>query len=377
MSSPREIAPAEAPVTLALIANVPAVVAWRIGWPMVELSRRGYPVAWADFRSEDARRLLGTAEVVILPRLSWLPGDEAKALAFRDILHKHGTAIIYEIDDDLLSPAIVERIRAVDNDAAAGEEIEAHRQAWRFALRIADGVTCSTEPLAEVARGLTDKQVVVVPNAIDTARFRAAMGERDPTRPLTIGWAGGNRPDADAAACAEAWGRIARRYPDVRFLVGGHNLTALVEAVPADRVEYVARQPLSTYPGLYARMGVACCPLGDTAFNRSKSPIKAYEAAIAGAAVVASPTVYGDLIEDGHTGLLADTADGWEAALRLLLERPLSRRTLAANLAAVVERDHSLAVNAHRWPDAWAAILADFRARQDAEAACTRDPIAV
>src|SRR5499427_7901878 len=138
----------------------------------------------------------------------------------------------------------------------------------------------------------------------------------------------------------------------------------VVAHVPAERLVVVPWLPLDRYPAGIRDVDVACCSVANTPFNRSKSAIKAYEAAVAGSAVVATPTVYGGLVEHGVTGLLAETADEWEAALSELLERPARRAILARRLLRVVEREHTLEGQLWRWPSAWQRIAEAARERR-------------
>lgn len=351
------------PAVLGLVQLTGGSWFWRIGSPFAELKRRGYPVAWGFNDDPRASEVIDRADVVVMHRLAWAPGDEDKALAWRDLLHRGGKCLIYEFDDDLVSPAILDRIRDADEEDKSAAQLEQEREARIFALRLADGVTCSTEALADVARRYTDATVEVVPNAIDLGFWSGALAEskRVVDRPA-IGWAGGNRPDSDAETAAEAWRRIAGCYPHVNFVVAGHPLRALIESVPVERLHFFARLPIAEYPKVYANIDIGCAVLEPNDFNRCKSPIKALEYAAAGAAVVASPTVYGDLLEHSRDGYVCETADEWEAALVSLIEHPEYRNVMADRLGQKVEREHSLAGNAHRWPEAWARIADTFRA---------------
>lgn len=357
------------PRVLALVQQMMGSASWRIAWPFAELHRQGYPCAWGWNDDPASSAKIQDADIVILHRSAWKPGDEAKALAWRDLLHAGGKALVMECDDDLYSPAITDLQLQPDLKLGKGvEQLEQERAANIFALRLVDGVTCSTPYLAEVCRGLTDRPVVVVPNAIDLPRFRAALvGYQRSTQPLTIGWAGGSRPDRDARDLAVAWGRIARRFPRVGFVVAGHPLGALVEAVPADRLTILPNLPLDIYPRNYAEIDIGCCTLSDVPFSAAKSPIKAMEFAAAGAVVVASPTVYSEVILDGWNGRICESADQWEWNIGHMVQYPTWRAEYNHRLLVDVERDHTLQGNIGRWPAAWAEILADFDARRDRE----------
>jgi hypothetical protein len=76
----------------------------------------------------------------------------------------------------------------------------------------------------------------------------------------------------------------------------------------------------------------------------------------AGAAVVASPTLYAGLVDHGYSGFIADSVGEWEDGLSVLIESNATRRMMATRLLKTVEKRHSLAGNLWRWPAAWSAI---------------------
>jgi glycosyltransferase involved in cell wall biosynthesis len=85
------------------------------------------------------------------------------------------------------------------------------------------------------------------------------------------------------------------------------------------------------------------------------------EYAAAGAAVVASPTLYGSLIEQGVSGYLVEGAGEWEDGLSVLIERPALRSMMRTRLLKRIEKRHTLAGNLWRWPAAWATIAEHAR----------------
>jgi glycosyltransferase involved in cell wall biosynthesis len=145
-----------------------------------------------------------------------------------------------------------------------------------------------------------------------------------------------------------------------------------MEHVPEARLRWLQWLPAAEYALNYVNIDIGCCPLASESFNRSKSPIKAMEYAAAGAAVVASPTVYKQLVTHTETGYLAETADEWETALLALLDSPNRRIRLAQNLKRLVEREHSLAANWWRWPAAWQEIRETAKERDHGATVLTR-----
>jgi glycosyltransferase involved in cell wall biosynthesis len=357
-----------APPTMALVHPEMSlgVTSWRVAQPYYELATQGFVCSWQQIGTQKSVDQMLFAELVVLLRGEWAVGEEDKAVAFRDFIHEQGKVLCYDTDDDLYSPASVARVRSTGDaelNARSDEQLDAERQARIFALSLCDGVTVSTEHLAEVVRRYTSAPVIVVPNAIDLPRFRAALLPRPADRPLTIGWAGGNRPDADAKQLAIAWSRVADRYPDVRFLVGGYSLQALIKAVPESRLTVVPKLPLSIYPQIYGMIDIGCAPLNDEPFNWSKSYIKGLEFGAAKSALCASPIVYGSLVNQGFDGFLCESANDWDQAISCMVENEPWRQDMASRLFTKVEREHSLSDQAYRWPEAWMTIVAEYRSR--------------
>lgn len=357
------IPPELAPRVLAMPGDFNGCVFWRITSPMGELFRRGYPCFVGQNKDERTTEFIPGMDAVILPRLSWQAQDQQLGLNWRDNLHAAGIAMIFEWDDDVFAERIVRRAHEVDDEGKSSETLEEERLARIFAVSIADGITCSTPRLATRLRQYTDKPVKVVPNYIDLGWWRAiqASARRGLPEPV-IGWAGGKRPDRDVESMVVAWERVARRHPEARFVVAGWQ-PAVFGRLPSSQLILSDWLPVQQYALNYVGVDIGCCPLADEPFNRAKSNIKWQEWTASGAAVVASPTVYGQVIEHGRTGLLAETTDEWEAAIEDLLASRKKRRKMARRAMDVVERDHALDRHVHRWIEAWTDIVTDTRAR--------------
>jgi glycosyltransferase involved in cell wall biosynthesis len=350
--------PLVGPRLLALIGDDSGCSLWRAWQPVRFLRLHGYPCDWAAVRDPALFDVPFGYDAVALCRLAW--GGEHRRGA-RDLLRRwrnQGLKVFFEADDDLFTPFVVHQQLGRVNAEKTRAQLEDDRQAALWMLSQVDGVTVSTQYLATTVRRFTDAPVEVVPNLIDAGWFlEQQQGVQRPVPGPTIGWAGGNRPDTDLGQMAEAWGRIARRFPDVTFVVVGHQPPVLKEHVPEDRIKRTEWLPTSEYPKALVGLDIGCCPLEDTPFNRSKTPIKAWEYALSGAAVVASRTVYEKVLDDGLTGYLAETADEWEETLDTLLEFGAQRSRMAGRLRTDVLTRWSLAKHYWRWPLAWHRLV--------------------
>jgi O-antigen biosynthesis protein len=351
-------APLEGPSVLAFVGpSSPACNMWRVWQPFSSLQVRGYRAEWAwltDARSADHMPFY---DAYLFCRSMWDRPRWADAKRWLAKLRRGGKRIFYEADDDLFSEFMVDQQIKGINSESTRERLREEAACQRWAMQQCDGVTVSTQRLATTVRALTDKPVVVVPNAIDAEWFRAVQALATRTVPgLSIGWAGGHRPDTDVEAMAVAWGRLAKRYPDVTFVVMGYQSDAIWSRVPHRRIKALPWMHQSEYPMGLLNVDIGCCPLEDRPFNRNKTPIKAWEYGLSGAAVVASPTVYKLAIDGGRTGFLAETADQWEEALSVLIRDAGIRQRMAAALKADVLGKWSLRKNFRRWPDAWRTL---------------------
>ena len=351
-----------APRVLTLIGGLDGSAMWRAIQPAEELQRQGHVAHW-DYNRSDGLALAVARyryDMVVLERLSWSRAELPQAREYVDSLHRAGIMVVGAYDDDAWL-AIDEHLSGEDER----EQMERNRESLHT-LRLLDGVIVSTQRLRTIVSTLTDAPVAVVPNLIDLSWFRAVQAEAvRVVKPLTIGWYGTKRQDSDLEALGEAWARIAARFPRVRFVIAGHVSPVVAGRVPADRLTTIPYLPLDSYPLGLVNIDIGCASVADNRFNRAKSIIKALEYGARGrTAVVATPTLYREIIRDGDTGLLAETADEWEAALARLVEDAALRRALARRLGREVESKYSLQSFAWRWLEAWDSLITQHRERE-------------
>lgn len=346
---------------LALVGDMDGCALWRILLPFSELQRQGYKgIEWGlrdDDRLADYAHLFNA---VILPRLAWLPAERLKAARWFDALHRAGIATIYEMDDDLFSDDFESRL--TQHRGYTPDKAKERRECIFNTIQSCDGMTVSSQRLATMARQHVDIPIRVVPNYIDLRWFKEIQ-KKSPrlVDGLTIGWAGGLRPDSDVDAMSQAWGRIAKRYSHVRFIVQGHHAKPIYANVPHERIHMIDWMPIDSYPAGMKNIDIGCCPLTNTQFNRAKTPIKAMEYAASGAPVVASPTIYNQIIDHEKNGYIVETVDEWEQALSMLVESYDLRKEISKALLAKVRKHHSLEQNAWRWVTAWSELVDEYK----------------
>ena len=348
---------------VALTHKSTADVHWRIARPFARLAEAGVDAGIHRLRGDDLPADLIRGRVVVLPRVVVQDDDPAASVAYVNRIRALGAlAVVFEIDDDELSPAAEERDASLTGLTTVQLAQRARSYGWvRNMVAAVDAVTVSTEPLATVVRAYTAATVYTVPNAIDVPWFTERLVTRVPwSDHLTIGWAGYRRPEADLEPMAVAWGRIARRYPDVHFVVAGYQADCIYREIEdISRVHHVPWTPnLDEYPAMM-QVDIGCCPLADNAFNRCKSPIKAWEYALAGACVVVSPAgPYQTEIFGALACPFATTDDNWESMLVALIDDEWTRALNGNLYRRHVLTEHRLTANLHRWTDTYSEIAA-------------------
>lgn len=350
-------------LVVSIIGNRDASTEWRTVQPAEMLARQGHGVTYVHKDDDKLFIPAMLAEVLVLSRLTWDAGQLDQAREWLGKLREAGKFLVFECDDDMFLHL---------GEHLTASEDQAQRERAMLAIhtvRLCDAVTVSTQRLATTLRHVApEKPVACVPNFIDLDRFDGVRsGARRIHRDtVTIGWAGAKRQEDDVAPLCEAWARIAAEHKRVRFVVAGWVPDNLRASVPAHRLTVLPWLPYARYAEHYRQIDIGCCAVADTPFNRCKSNIKAQEFGAASAAVVASPCLYRDIVKDGDTGYLAETADEWYEALSLLVSSGAMRRTLGRRLRRRVETEWALERHAARWLGAWQWLREAAQGRQAA-----------
>ncbi len=206
-----------------------------------------------------------------------------------------------------------------------------------YSFRGVHAVQTSTVPLAEALLP-GNPEVAVFPNAI--FELPEVINFADPEH-MTFFFAALNR-QADWAPYIGAINEVARAvggrlHFQVMFDEGFFN---------ALETPHKSFEPLSDYASYRKRLAgaeISFMPLGDTVFNRAKSDLKFIEAGAARVAALASPVVYGNVIQDGKTGLLFRDPGELRAALLRLLAYPEAAKRMAGAARAYVSSQRMLA----------------------------------
>lgn len=336
---------------------------WRVWWPSLEMNLHGYVsdyCTYGELHRFEAPLRAGRYNTIITPRMAYpIVEAELEWLMFLDSLDPRPTWW-YDLDDDLLSPVIVDRM-LLNNWADQSEgrrQMELQRQSRLSLLRKVDGVTVASSTLAGIVRDhLPAVPIKVVPNGINPYGFMQLENQPPPRQvpPLTVGWSGGPRVEADLEPLPEVWRRLSEMRPDIHFVVQGWLPTTLARAVPANRLHFIGGVKNEDYPAVLHNIDIFCCVASADPWLQSKTPIKWFEATLGGAACVVSKYLYGPAIDPPHAALIVDTVEEWVRALVAMVDDPRLRHAVHTTARQTVLANHTVQVTYKDWLSAWAS----------------------
>jgi glycosyltransferase involved in cell wall biosynthesis len=301
------------PKILGIYSNVSATSQYRIARPMKALSDCGYPAYWANIDDIDDR-MLPFYDVVLMSRT----GTAAPEVMRKELrwIKDQGCLLWLDYDDDVFS--------IPDHNPGKHEFTDG----FVTAMEEASAVIATSVALASRFRQYAHR-TSVIPNYMDPASWpnnTPRLSEK-----LTIGLTGSPTHVRDWEIIERPMRRIKERH-DVTFVVAGMLPDYLKDVVDM----YIDWVPLQEYPYLINSIDIGLCPLIDDTFNGGKSPIKALELGLAGAAIVASPTQYLDVVRG--KGTIARTEAEWEAAIEKYVTDKQKRFVAGRSMRDYVEK---------------------------------------
>lgn len=312
------------------------------GVPYLRLPLDGALPHWPLSRMvETYRGALAPVVAAERPGIVHAASNFRNGLAAVDTARRQGLASVYEVRGLWQITRLVREPEFEGSDMfALSERLEAQ------AATLADRTIVITRALGDhlVGLGVPEDRVVVVPNGVDTQRFRprerdtalaAELGIGDRT---VVGYVGGLVEYEGLDLLMEATQELRRDRDDFVVLVVGDGrslaqlrATALERGV-ADTVVFTGRVPHEDVERYYSLVDIAPFPRLPERVCELVSPLKPFEAMAMGKAVVASDVAaLAEIVDDGVTGQLFTKGSAPELArvLRSLLDSPEHRAAVA------------------------------------------------
>jgi len=257
-----------------------------------------------------------------------------------ELIYKLGKVAIFDIDDLLFEPGLVQYIALFDS--MSPEEAFQFRQTingYSETLERCEYVLTPTEFLAEMARK-REKKAFVNRNSLSneliqisqhayalarTQRLSEKQGNKGTDKnaaPVVIGYfSGTGSHNKDFLEVTDALVQVMGKYTNVELHIGGHLLLSEKFANLQDRIKGTPYLSWRELPYVMSTVNINLAPLElDNPFCRGKSELKYVEAGIVGVPTIASRIdAYEFAITHGVNGLLASNTAEWIESLELLM----------------------------------------------------------
>ena len=195
------------------------------------------------------------------------------------------------------------------------------------------------------------KNVVYVPNSIDTNHFKIDLKDREKIREelgikkddIVVGYAGSFWYVEGVPNLLQAFKNLRKKYSNIKLAIMGKiylsntddNIPKLVEDMNLkDDVILIPSQPHEEVPKFLSAFDILCCPKIDCEVNRAANPVKVPEYLSMGLSTVAS-AVGGiiDTIEEGVDGFLVKPGDvkDLEETLEWIILNPERAKEIGEN----------------------------------------------
>ncbi len=259
--------------------------------------------------------------------------DGPSQLWFNIGVKKERPRMVFEVDDDLwnVDASNVGAFRWFVGGLDDKDNSHDVRANLIRNISLADAVTCTTEPLAEILRQWNDN-VHIIPNYLPRWVLEWERPRRDE---LTIGWGGSGTHNMDWDANGEQIGRYLKRSGVPFRLIGAGKRHGYDLGLPMDQVS--AAGWIDSVDGYWKMIDydIGVIPLKHHVFNQSKSDLKFLENAALGIPTVAADAgPYARSIKHGETGFLVKRDHEWAKYLNMLVNDEAMREEIGANAKA-------------------------------------------
>lgn len=277
-----------------------------------------------------------------------------------EIRHRYRIPFTTDIDDDILN------VPPYNVAFSAYHKGAMQRQVARMHLRVSDAVSVSTEPLKQ-ALARDCRSITVLPNCIPPGYWEDLP--RDPHRAedksVRIVVAANVGRYGDVTLLRDALTAILDKYHYVRlFFIGCFPDWAEQWMMHADdpaknRVFYTSACAADTYPGILSWIGadIFLAPVETNLFNRAKSHIKAFDAAMTGSAFACTDwDTYGTVPPDGAVKVPENKY--WFEAIDELVTNAGLRERLRTRLRQWCVDEWHIDLHAQKWVDFFSDTIA-------------------
>ena len=301
-----------------------------------------------------------------------------KILGMIDKLHSMGKKVVFDLDDNLfnISPfsqhyqnlGIIPYNLETDDgesvmmwkDGINGFDIRNNRNFLKFfvqVLRIADGVTVTTEPLRNLYSNF-NKNTIIVPNSTDMKIWKTKKIPRNDGK-VKILYTGAANHYEDIMFMMPVLEQIQKDFNNVIFSFVGNDWKTVKNKLDYNRIEVSPWVSFEAYPYLLKSLNcdIGLAPVAESFFSDCRSAIKWYEYSALGIPTIATNFgPYKREMNNQNAFLVGNVEKEWYQGLSALIKYPGVRQSAAENGYKEVVDNHNLDYVAEDWIETFKEI---------------------
>jgi glycosyltransferase involved in cell wall biosynthesis len=238
------------------------------------------------------------------------------------LLKRAGKPMIYDFDD-----AVMYR-----NTLSGDPHSLTRRLGFRMMTSRADLVIAGNAFLEGEAKK-HHRDVRVLPTPIDESRYPESLSAEK--EGIAIGWIGSASTIHYLESLRDVWEELGTRYGRLSLTIIS-DVFIEMKRIPVNRLRWSAEREVEFLQGL----DIGIMPLFDDLWSRGKCGFKLIQYLGAGIPAVCSPVgINREIVENGVSGLWANSKEEWVEKLSMLIEdRSMRRRLGAAGRQRVLDR---------------------------------------
>ena len=272
---------------------------------------------------------------------------------YKDI---HGTKLIYEIDDDLLS---------IDENHPNYSEFIPKKKVIEYLLSNANCVTVSTNVLKQKLSDF-NKNIVVMRNCLNDLLNKPILDYKN-NNIVKIGYMGSFTHKNDIKIIEKAVSNVQNYFLDKYGKKVIFEIIGVTNEIPNFAKSIEIPNDCKSYPKFINWIwevidwDIALAPLENNDINSSKSEIKFLEYSAMGIpGIFSNIGAYSEVIQDGNMGLLVNNSTKeWESALIKLIEDEKLYKDIVTNSRRLLDSNYSVNNMIDNWINLFNELL-DF-----------------
>ncbi len=282
--------------------------------PAVELSKRGYEVAYLQLAYRDnTPSPQADFDCVIFSR----PHHTDLVTAYKRL----GIPVIVDMDDDFHS---IPETHPGYKHVGKGDLI--YLMKLENCLYLADLLTITTNELKSRLSQF-NQNTMLIPNGWSSGNFNWLVKRSRYRDNFIFGWAGTITHRADFQQVVAPMRAILKKHKNTMIMIGGDpEIYNIFANTPQDQKLFIPQVSYDNWPTMLAHMDVMLVPLLDDEFNRAKSDIKLVDSGAKGIPFIASNM---PVYQDWPGGGVLVYENEWFTAMDRMVSEPDYRKELS------------------------------------------------